>query len=121
MSDIRREARDIRRLRVLIPTFDCVPGCTDCCGPVPFSRWEWDQVKDKRVAVCIDCPYSAADNCAIYEDRPMMCRLFGAVDDPRLTCPHGAGPAVKLTAEQGSAIASAYAKLVGGKGFERGR
>lgn len=113
MSALRREGRDIKRLRMLIPKFECVPGCTDCCGPIPFSRWEWDRVEDKRHATCLTCPYSSPMGCAIYEERPIMCRLFGAVDDPMLKCPHGRGPEKPLTAAEGRAIANEYARLVG--------
>lgn len=112
MSQIRREGRDIRRLRTLIPTFTCVQGCSDCCGPIPFSRWEWDRVTDKRKATCLDCPYSTPHGCAIYEERPMMCRLFGAVDDPMLRCPHGCAPEKPLSADEGRRIANEYARLV---------
>lgn len=111
MSAKRREGKEIKRLRLLIPTFECVAGCNDCCGPVPFSGWEADQVKEKRVQTCIDCPYSTPQGCDIYEDRPIMCRLFGAVDDPMLRCPHGKGPEKPLTAEEGRRIAAEYARL----------
>ncbi len=110
----RNEGRAIRRLRTLIPTFECVPGCRDCCGPIPFSRWEWGQVADKRKATCIECPYSTEQGCAIYEQRPIICRLFGTVDDPMLKCPHGRGPKKPLSAEEGRRIAMEYARLVEG-------
>lgn len=109
------ERRAIRRLRLLIPTFECVPGCSDCCGPVPFSKWEWSQVRTKKTATCLDCPYATPAGCEIYEDRPILCRLFGAVaDEPLLACPHGRGPARPLTADEGRRIATEYARLVEG-------
>ena len=114
MSAIRREGREIKRLRLLIPTFTCIPGCSDCCGPVPFSHWEWEKISDQRKATCLDCPYDGEAGCEIYEDRPIMCRLFGTVDHPQLRCPHGRGPEKMLTAQEGAAIADQYAKLVGG-------
>lgn len=97
-----------------IPTFTCKPGCTDCCGPVPFGQWEDDKIGERRreVTDCLTCPYSAADDCSIYPDRPFMCRLFGAADDPRLTCPHGCGPAVKLTAEHARDLTRRYQRLM---------
>jgi hypothetical protein len=82
-----------------IPSFKCKPGCTDCCGPVPFSKEEWNRVADKRKATSIDCPY-ANQGCDIYANRPLICRMFGAGDHPLLACPHGCGPEKKLSASE---------------------
>ncbi len=96
-----------------VPAFACIPGCTQCCGAVAMTAWEWARIGDKRKAApdCFTCPYSAEANCAIHADRPLICRLFGAVDDPRMTCPRGCGPEQKLTAEQGHALMSQYMQL----------
>ena len=96
-----------------IPSFKCKPGCTDCCGPVPFSKWEWDRVSDKRHATpehikILTCPYAVNGRCEIYEQRPLICRLFGAVDAPLMTCPHGCGPVGKLTDEQAREMMRIY-------------
>lgn len=34
-----------KALYAMIPSFKCKEGCTECCGPVPFSDWERAQVK----------------------------------------------------------------------------
>jgi Fe-S-cluster containining protein len=34
----------ILSLRDAIPPVMCRPRCTDCCGAVPWSHWEWNQV-----------------------------------------------------------------------------
>ena len=80
-------AKTIKYLRKQIPAFKCKEGCTDCCGPVPFSKWEWAQIKDQRLAKGITCPYASGAGCEIYEDKPIICRLMGTV--PKLKCPHG--------------------------------
>lgn len=92
-----RMMKTIKYLRKQIPTFGCIPGCFDCCGPVPFSRWEWGQVKDKRQATGILCPYASKDGCEIYEQRPIICRLMGATHS--LPCPHGRRP-IKLLSKK---------------------
>ncbi len=98
MSDKTSAIQEIRKLYERIPSFQCVPGCTDCCGPVPWAKSEWAQVKDKRKAKSINCcPYASSAGCDCYEYRPLICRLFGAADHPLLTCPHGCGPKEKLT------------------------
>lgn len=72
-------AKTIKYLRKQIPSFECKPDCTDCCGPVPFSKWEWEQIKDKRKTITLNCPYASENGCETYEQRPILCRLFGTV------------------------------------------
>src|SRR5258708_28093736 len=36
----KQERRCLRELYAQIPTFKCIEGCTDCCGPVAASREE---------------------------------------------------------------------------------
>lgn len=104
-------AAELDAIYAQIPKFQCKEGCTDCCGPVPFSLVEWSRVTTKKKATCLDCPYSLNGSCDIYNERPLMCRIFGAVDTPMLECPHGCGPEKKLTKEQGDALIDAYIKL----------
>lgn len=93
----------------------CRPGCTDCCGPVPFSPAEVQaavKVSGQWPFVDADCNcgYSLGGRCEIYEVRPLICRLYAAVDDPGLACPHGAKAARPLTAEEGGALSDARIK-----------
>jgi len=38
------------------------------------------------------CPFLASDNkCSIYEDRPVVCRTYSCMDDPRITQEHRDG------------------------------
>lgn len=81
----------------------CKRGCSDCCGPVPvcaaeaariaspqpLARWERGWITPVR-GDCMSCAYASPMGCTIYETRPILCRLFGAVDHPGMTCPHGA-------------------------------
>jgi len=81
-----------------IPSFECKKGCTDCCGPVPFSRYEWSIIADKREGKGLICPYASRKGCQIYDKRPLLCRLFGAVNTERMECPHGCKPFFLLPA-----------------------
>ncbi|HLA03166.1 MAG TPA: hypothetical protein VJ019_10440 [Aestuariivirga sp.] len=83
-----------------IPAFHCKPGCTRCCGIVPWSGIEWRRIADKRAATGIACPYVRQGRCEIYDLRPIICRLFGAVDDGRIRCPEGCGPTFPLSQER---------------------
>ena len=104
--------KQIQALYRQIPGFKCKPGCTDCCGPVPFSKSEWGKVKDKRCATSLDCPYSLAGKCDIYEDRPFICRLYGATSDPGMQCPHGCKPSSPLTAGKAKELTDKYVRLM---------
>lgn len=92
-----------------IPSFECLPGCTDCCGPVPITNAELTLITPKPFRdQDTHCQYQVDGGCGIYEHRPLLCRLFGTVDDPRLRCPHGKRPEKLLTAYQGGTIMRKY-------------
>lgn len=101
----------IQRLYDQIPSFKCKPGCTDCCGPIVFSKSEWEDVPDKKNATNIDCPYIQKGHCSIYENRPFICRLFGAAKDKQLECPHGCKPEIPLTKEKAQSLSMTYAVI----------
>ena len=94
-----------------IPDFTCLPGCSDCCGPVPFAKEEWDAVADKRNGVNVVCPYAVGGRCECYRNRPFICRLYGASDD--LPCPRGFRPKVRLTVHETNRLMSKYRELMG--------
>lgn len=104
-----------------IPSFDCKPHCHACCGLVPFTDSEKARVQVVRPLeqwepfvngswvprAALDtfrCPFLTASGCGIYQDRPMVCRLFGAVDHPNMNCPMGCGPKRKLSESQSRAM-----------------
>jgi hypothetical protein len=43
-------SQKIRTLRQQIPSFECVPGCHDCCGPVTTSPEEMSRLPRKTRA-----------------------------------------------------------------------
>ena len=100
--------RKLRDLRERIPSFACVPGCHDCCGPVTASSEEMaqlpvrsDAVRDAALAD-LSCPHLGEDGCTVYGERPLICRLFGTT--PRLACPRGMGPERMIDARTERAI-----------------
>ena len=103
-------AKAHRALYDQIPSFTCKPGCAECCGPVPFSAWEISQMPEPRLfSTGRGCPHSTPQGCAIYEQRPLMCRLYGTV--PEMRCPHGCGPQKALSSAEGHKILKKYKKL----------
>lgn len=89
-------SRRIDKLRRRIPGFECKPGCHDCCGPVTASSVELARLPAKSEAehdaalAEWNCVHLGPNGCEAYEQRPLICRLFGTT--PRMPCPEGRGP-----------------------------
>lgn len=112
----KKQAKLIIELRTLIPSFKC-QGCHGCCGPVPFSYWERLQAEKiagiRYLSKDMKCPYvDRVKGCLIYEERPIICRLFGAVENKEervsMSCLNSHCPDIKLADIQGSAIMNKY-------------
>jgi len=103
--------RKLKQIYAQIPAIECKPGCTDCCGPVPFSKTEWQLIPEIRKGVSINCPYSISGKCDIYDQRPFMCRIFGTADDPHLKCPHGCKPVKPLSKAGATEVTNQYLDL----------
>lgn len=86
----------IVRLREKIPSFECVEGCHDCCGPVTASSEEMSRLPvksdaDHEAALNeFNCVHLGPNGCTVYDDRPLICRLFGTT--PNLACPNSCRP-----------------------------
>jgi Fe-S-cluster containining protein len=98
-----REARRLKqhrpkldRLRERIPSFTCIVGCHDCCGPVTASSEEMARLPVKTEAehdaalAELSCPHLGQHGCEVYNERPLICRLFGTT--ATLLCPNGMRP-----------------------------
>jgi hypothetical protein len=102
-----------------IPTFQCKEGCFDCCGPVELSRLEYmrcvqasgrtaeevrQQMQNNLKQGIYLCPLldTETKKCTVYEVRPAICRLFGAVKN-QLLCPHGYAPESSALLSDGQA------------------
>ncbi|AZM47873.1 hypothetical protein DMB38_20610 [Streptomyces sp. WAC 06738] len=89
-----------------LPRMECKGRCASACGPVPLSPLERQRIRERgfpwvdgRVVTLplgqkggTTC--SALDveggRCRIYEDRPLICRIWGVVKS--LECPWGCVP-----------------------------
>lgn len=91
-----RNSRKLDELRSRIPTFTCIGGCHDCCGPVTASSEEMarlplrTEAEHEAALAELSCPHLGAHGCEVYGERPLICRLFGTT--PRLPCPNGRRP-----------------------------
>lgn len=91
-----RNNQKLADLRQRIPSFTCIVGCHDCCGPVTASSEEMARLPVKTEAehaAALDelsCPHLGKHGCEVYGERPLICRLFGTT--PSLLCPNGMRP-----------------------------
>jgi hypothetical protein len=127
----------LREIYAKIPELKCVKGCTECCGnpaePVkkgylPFTPLFWSKIeaenirrylkekgiKERLVVNPLEpCPYIENGKCLIYPARPLMCRLFGVVED--LKCPYVKPKSYITTQKANKLIQKVYKK-----GFDQG-
>ena len=98
-----------------LPQLVCQRKCQDSCGPIqatPRERmhilWTHHRVlaPDHTGTRCRLLTESG--DCAVYADRPMICRLWGVVETMR--CPHGCVPERWLTDEEGFAYLTEAAR-----------
>lgn len=98
-----RNSRKLESLRSRIPTFTCIVGCHDCCGPVTASSEEMARLPVKTDAeheaalAELSCPHLGEHGCTVYNERPLICRLYGT--SPKLLCPNGQRPVYMIDAQ----------------------
>lgn len=116
---------DLQRIYARIPEVHCRGLCQEACGLTGMSPVEAKAIKDRvgeRFTPTIGtnpillisktgvCPLLNPDGkCSVYEDRPAVCRLFGAVKAMR--CPHGCRPKKWLRESESRAILRAIENL----------
>ena len=119
-----RAQRELRAIyRELEPyAFQCVEGCTACCGPVPLAPVEAEALgvpgvvtptrDDITCAYCNGCSTTngSTGGCSVYDRRPFMCRIYGTIDG--LRCPEGAGPARMMPPRQYRKLMKRYIALM---------
>jgi hypothetical protein len=107
-GDEKRKLKKIYRRIAEAGNVPCIEGCSDCCGPVYFTRLELKRaprleenidglrhLQSMNLGIdwhfnCAKCVYVTAEGkCSIYPVRPFVCRIFGATEEPALKCPHG--------------------------------
>lgn len=123
--------KEIRRLIEQIPTdFPCIEGCVYCCNKHRWTWTEWKDVKDKRIALEKEakCPYACDDGCQVYDQRPVICRLYGNCSEPisyfrksdpfPVACPLGIEPKSPLTKREASRIFRDYMELIQWEDFD---
>ncbi|WP_353653664.1 YkgJ family cysteine cluster protein [Mycobacterium sp. DL99] len=82
-------ADSLERIYRSVPTVACKGLCAEACGPIGMSEEERRRLLKRGVLIdgSLECPALVDDRCSVYEDRPLICRLWGAVES--MPCPHG--------------------------------
>lgn len=82
-----------------VPKIACIGKCIKACGPIDagarekehFERTSGKPFPDALKVLATrwaDCPHlNPVGRCAVYQYRPLVCRLFGVV--PEMPCPWG--------------------------------
>jgi len=96
MNRLQREK--LYRIYDSIPSANCKGLCQDYCGIIPLLPAERENMfaATGRVPECKSngsCSLLTEDGkCREYRHRPVICRLWGVTEDPKMKCPHGCIP-----------------------------
>lgn len=119
-------ARSLGDVYRQIPVVECRGHCVESCGPISMTVDEAARLRGRGVDIpplldavaAIDrgedyyCPALEDGRCRVYEDRPTICRLWGATESMR--CPHGCTPEGALSQAESHRLLRLAAELGGG-------
>lgn len=108
------KAMDNNRLQELynkLPKIDCKGNCVRQCSVVPLGMEEEDYITEGYGHDRIPEPefqdgepvcnqLTDDGRCSIHDRRPLICRLYGLVDNPMMKCDHGCEPEYWLSDEK---------------------
>lgn len=125
-----QQERRLRRLWKRIPSTRCKGLCQESCGPISASHREramlerhlspWPTLGEMAIARANDpehyrCPLLVDGRCSAYQDRPTICRLWGA--EEVMKCRWGCVPDYGwLSEEEGREIIEESLRI-GGEAF----
>jgi hypothetical protein len=116
----KQRRKQLRELYAQMPTVKCKGLCSAICGGrIECSDLEREVIEARagkalttdRRSVCT--MLSPNGHCTVYGDRPMLCRLWGAV--PQLPCPHGCEVQDPISDEQGFVLMLESFRVGGGR------
>lgn len=75
-----------------VPKIECQGKCTDFCGALGMEAGERDEMvkasgEIPHVDRNLNCNYLKEGKCSVYKNRPLICRVWGVVEN--LRCPFG--------------------------------
>ena len=106
----------VQRLYDMIPAVDCKRRCQSACGVIPMSDVELRTIvahigyEPDFFSADLRCPMLGEfGECTIYELRPAVCRLWGAVKE--LPCPHGCGTDTEISDDTARSILRSLSRM----------
>jgi hypothetical protein len=120
MSRARKQIppRGLRELWAKIPPVkDCKGLCANSCGPIECSSEERRLIEERTGRPLearppgLTCSMLKNGRCTVYSIRPVICRLWGAVES--MPCPQGCRPERMLSDREGLEIMVAAMRLAG--------
>lgn len=115
----------LRAIYAQVPSTNCKGLCVEHCNSIGMTPQEQQRIR-VRTGLNLPrfgafgthddpdalCPALTSGRCSIYNDRPLICRLWGATDS--MPCEHGCVPdGGRLTAAAGADLAVAAQRLAG--------
>jgi uncharacterized protein len=90
--------------------------CVESCGPVPMSALEHARIRVRGVDIPVidnalasikqgvapPCPALKDGRCTVYAVRPLLCRMWGAIET--MPCPYGCTVTPGLLMDEGAKI-----------------
>jgi Fe-S-cluster containining protein len=105
-------SRRLRRLYRRIPEVPCPPGCVQCCGPVAMTTEELERLDKETQVSDLRCPFAVpGKGCSVYEIRPFLCRIFGAIEGKKFKCPLGVISENPLTEKEAKFLFKEYRRI----------
>ena len=121
---------EVAAIYARIPKINCQRKCHAFCGPIvqlggytEAERPEVERALDianiapREGASGLLCQALTEGDCAIYESRPAICRLWGVSED--MPCPHGCEAERILTKAESDAILNELSAITGPGKFVR--
>lgn len=110
---------ELRAIYDAIPDVHCKGQCWQGCGPIWLTKLEAERLEAEsgrrlRQVQMPDllCPFLTTEGrCSGYDARPLICRLFGAVE--KMRCPEGCSPKRWLTDEEAYSLMERIQKIGG--------
>jgi uncharacterized protein len=106
--------RTLGQIYADVPTVNCRGKCQECCGPIIPGDAEVARIIARHGSAPNFLPNLRCDKllwgrCTIYADRPLICRLWGAVK--KMRCPFGCTPKRFLSDREAHALMDEAANL----------
>ncbi|WP_053065362.1 YkgJ family cysteine cluster protein [Micromonospora sp. RV43] len=85
---------ELEQIYAELPEIECQGLCSASCNAIVMSAAERQRIRERGVDIApldMPCPaLSQFNRCTVYDARPLICRLYGLVE--QMACPWGCRP-----------------------------